>query len=49
MSALDPFLPLAGSDTTAFMNWRAATIVAVGGLALILIAMFYSGMFMHGD
>jgi hypothetical protein len=31
------------------MNWRAGAIVAVAGLVLILVAMFYSGMFMHGD
>jgi hypothetical protein len=31
------------------MNWRAGAIVAVAGLVLILVVMFYSGMFMHGD
>jgi hypothetical protein len=31
------------------MKWRAAAIIAVAGLILILVAMFYSGMFMHGD
>jgi hypothetical protein len=31
------------------MNWRAGAIIAVIGLLLILMAMFYSGMFMHGD
>lgn len=31
------------------MNWKVGAIIAVGGLALILIAMFYSGVFMHGD
>jgi hypothetical protein len=31
------------------MTWRAGAIVAMGGLILILVAMFYSGMFMHGD
>jgi hypothetical protein len=31
------------------MKWRAGGIIAVTGLVLILWAMFYSGMFMHGD
>jgi hypothetical protein len=30
------------------MNWKAVTVV-LGGLLLILLLMFYSGMFMHGD
>jgi hypothetical protein len=31
------------------MNWRAGILIAVGGLALVLVTMFYSGMFMRGD
>jgi hypothetical protein len=31
------------------MNWRAGWIIAVLSLVLIVLAMFYSGMFMHGD
>jgi hypothetical protein len=31
------------------MNWKAGLLVVVGGLVLIALALFYSGMFMHGD
>ena len=30
------------------MNWKAA-LFAVVVLILLLVSMFYSGMFMHGD
>jgi len=31
------------------MNWRVGTIIAVGGLGLILLAVSYAGMLMRGD
>jgi hypothetical protein len=31
------------------MKWRMGILIAVAGLAVVLLAMFYSGMFMHGD
>jgi hypothetical protein len=31
------------------MNWRAMAVLTVGGFVLLVLAMFYSGMFMHGD
>ena len=31
------------------MRWGRATAFAVGTFVLLFVAMFYSGMFMHGD
>ena len=33
---------------TSTMNWRGVLFIVVG-LVLIVMAMFYTGMFMHGD
>jgi hypothetical protein len=31
------------------MNWKLGGLITVAAIILIFVAMFYSGMFMHGD
>jgi hypothetical protein len=48
MSAYDPLRTLGDNAIHLSMTWKAI-IVGIAGVAVLILVMFYGGMFMHGD